>query len=199
MTPGVKLTLNAGGSYLVNTPVFFDRTDKYRSYELDLNGAKRSSDQGCQRRRRSTVTPRRSGVFREHVAVRVDTGTNVVTVNDSTRASGPSVGNLMPLIIRNGTVAGSGNNRALLFGNRGGNRLERLVLSGARALVSWYDYSDVCVLEECHNRRDTEVTRLALIIQLDNGDRLEIRNPKADGGMMVADLRYCRGAEITAQ
>lgn len=197
---GYPCVLNAKGSYLINTPVFFDRADAYRSYTIELNGGKIILGPGLPTTAgdsfyRDAATT--FAFFANTKRTAFNSGTNVVTLSDANRGSGPSVGNLMSVVVQNGTVAGAGRNSGLMFGNRTGARFIRVILSGARCLWSFTDYSDCSTFDQCHNRRDTEVTNSALFIQINNGDGVEIHGCKADGGMMIADMRYCRGANVT--
>jgi hypothetical protein len=195
---GIPFVGKATGSYYINTPVFFDRADSYRAYTVELNGAKiilGTNLPTCPAFFRDATTT--WGFFGNTRRNAWNTTTNVVTVDDNTRASGVNVGNLLPVVFRNGTVAGAGRNAGLIFNNRCGTYMDRIILSGARCLSSWFDYSDCAVFNMCHNRRDTEVAESALLIQINNGDGVEFHSCKADGAMQLGHMSLCRGAVIT--
>lgn len=191
---GRSVTLNAKGTYLLSTAVFLDRADTYRSWTLNGNGAKIVLGPGL---------PTTDAFYRDPTTVwgffantKRQAG-SVVVVDAPNRASG-STGNLLPVIFRNLIVAGAGANAGLVFGNRCGHYMDRVILSGARTLCSWYDYSDVFIFIGCHNRKDTAVTSTALCIQINPGDGGVFLGCKADGGLLIADLKGCHGALVAA-
>jgi len=128
-----------------------------------------------------------------------DPAAGTVEVAVATRATGERVGALQALAVRDGTFDGRGTAAGLVLAHRTGTELTNVTMVGARALVTWHDYSDGTRLTGCHARHgEGERRDGALVEQVAPGDGVVLQGCKADAGLFTARLRRCRGAVIDA-
>ena len=202
--PAIQAVYDAGGQSLdldsnrpyLNTPVFFDNKDTYSMFVINMNGAEFKLGPDL---------PTTDAFWRDETVKwaffpntkRSALSGGKVTVTTSTRATGTSVGALLTLNVRNGTIDGDSKNAGLVFANRTGTRFDSVVLWRGRALLSWFDYSDINVFIACHNRAGGP-TNSVLIEQIASGDGLTMTSCKSDASVGLARLKYCRGGAITS-
>jgi len=197
-TGGPAVQLIAGKNYLINSPVFFDKPSTYAMFIINMNGAKFVLGPKLPTTSAFWRDPATKWAFfpnTKRTAWSKTAGT--VTVTAANRASGPSVGALLSLTIRNGTIDGNKTNAGLVFANRTGTSFEQVVLFRGRALLSWFDYCDINIFDACHNRAGGPADAV-LIEQVASGDGLTMNSCKSDASVGIARLKFCRGAEITA-
>ncbi|MBO3088777.1 hypothetical protein [Cellulomonas dongxiuzhuiae] len=197
---GGHVVLPGPGDYLVDTPVFLDGGDPHARVVLDLAGGTLVAGDHLPT----------SEVFRPDPTTRWllwpntlrsawDAGAGTVDVAVGTRATGDAVGALQTLAVRDGTFDGRGTAAGLVLAHRTGTELTNITMVGARALVTWHDYSDGTRLTGCHARHgEGERRDGALLEQVAPGDGLVISGCKADAGLFTARLRRCRGAVVDA-
>ncbi|QEO14180.1 hypothetical protein FLP10_06915 [Agromyces intestinalis] len=190
------IDFEAGRTYLLDSPVFLDR-GTYDQFVLNLDGATLKLGPNLPSTDAFWREPEvRWAVFPNTKRGAWSPARGTVTVDASTRASGKSVGALVSLTVRAGTIDGDGGNTGFSFANRTGSRFEGVVLLAGRALLSWADYSDLNVFVQCHNRAGGPANAV-LVEQISSGDGLLMASCKADGSVWLARLKYSRGAEIT--
>ena len=192
---GIAPPFRPGVTYLIDSPIFLDRPGSTAMVVLDLGGATlrlggRLPTTGAFWRDPAT----KWAIFPNTVRTALAGG--AVDVSAATRASGSGTGALVSLVLRNGTIDGVGADVGLVFANRTGIRFESIILRRARTLLSWYDYCDVNVFIQCHNRAGGPAGSV-LVEQISSGDGLLMQSCKADAAVGLARLKYCRGAEIT--
>ncbi|WP_394554190.1 hypothetical protein ACDF64_06425 [Agromyces sp. MMS24-JH15] len=191
------IDFEAGKTYLVATPVFLDRASTYDQFVLNLNGAFLKLANTLPTTDAFWREPAvRWAIFPNTKRAAWNRTANKVAVDASRRASGSGVGALLSLTVRNGTVDGGGAAVGLAFANRTGCRFDAVVLFRGRALLSWFDYCDVNVLIQCHNRAGGPENAV-LVEQVASGDGLLMASCKSDAGVWLARLKYNRGATIT--
>ncbi|GAA1510476.1 hypothetical protein BJ978_000120 [Agromyces terreus] len=195
---GTGLALEAGRTYLLNSPIFLDRADPYALFTIQMNGAAFAL---------GAALPRTDAFWRDKTTRwaffpntrrrALGLGSGTVDVTQANRATGSSVGAIVSLVLRDGSVSGGGANVGLVFCNRTAVRLENVVQYGVRAMLSWTDYCDGNILIGCYNRSGGPEGSV-LVEQISNGDGLLMLGCKADSPVGLARLKYCRGAEFTA-
>ncbi|MGI9822594.1 hypothetical protein [Agromyces sp. Marseille-Q5079] len=195
---GTGLALEAGRTYLLNTPIFLDRTDPYALFTIQMNGASFAL---------GPALPRTDAFWRDKATkwaffantkrVGWNRTAGTVDATQANRATGTSVGAIVSLVLRDGAISGAGANVGVIFSNRTAVRLENLVQYGVRAMLSWTDYCDGNILIGCYNRSGGPEGSV-LVEQISNGDGLLMLGCKADSPVGLARLKFCRGAEFTA-
>jgi len=197
---GGHIVLPGPGAYLVDTPVFVDGTDPHQRVVLDLAGGTLVA--GDHLPTSDVFWPDRATrwlLWPNTLRTAWDAGAGRVEVAVGTRATGERVGALQALAVRDGTFDGRGTTAGLVLANRTGTELTNVTMVGARALVTWHDYSDGTRLTGCHARHgDGERRDGALIEQVAPGDGVVLSGCKADAGLFTARLRRCRGAVVDA-
>ncbi|UZN04116.1 hypothetical protein [Cellulomonas sp. S1-8] len=195
---GGHIVLPGPGAYLVDTPVFVDGTDPHQRVVLDLAGGTLVA--GDHLPTSDVFWPDRATrwmLWPNTLRTAWDAAAGRVEVAVATRATGERVGALQALAVRDGTFDGRGTTAGLVLAHRTGTELTNVTMVGARALVTWHDYSDGTRLTGCHARHgDGERRDGALVEQVAPGDGLVISGCKADGGLFTARLRRCRGAVV---
>lgn len=191
---GIHPTFSPDRTYLIDSPLFLDRTSSTAMIVVDLNGATLKLGTGLPTTDafwRDTGT--KWAVFANTKRSALSKGK--VSVSVASRATGAQTGALISLAIRNGTIDGAGANVGFVFANRTGIRFEGIVLRRGRTLLSWFDYSDSNVFLQCHNRAGGPANSY-LVEQISSGDGLLMQSCKSDASVGLARLKYCRGAEI---
>lgn len=195
---GGHVVLPGPGAYLVDTPVFVDGTDPHQRVVLDLAGGTLVA--GDHLPTSDVFWPDRATrwmLWPNTLRSAWDPAAGTVEVAVATRATGERVGALQALAVRDGTFDGRGTLAGLVLAHRTGTELTNMTMVGARALVTWHDYSDGTRLTGCHARHgEGERRDGALLEQTAPGDGLVISGCKADAGLFTARLRRCRGAVV---
>lgn len=206
--PALQRHLDAGGHvvlpgpsrYLVDTPLFVDGTDPHQRVVLDL--ACGTLVAGDHLPTSDVFWPDRATrwmIWPNTVRSAWDQAAGTVEVAVATRATGERVGALQALAVRDGTFDGRGTTAGLVLAHRTATELTNVTMVGARALVTWHDYSDGTRLTSCHARHgEGERRDGALLEQVAPGDGLVLTGCKADAGLFTARLRRCRGAVVDA-
>ncbi|GAA1838292.1 hypothetical protein GCM10009750_24800 [Agromyces salentinus] len=195
---GTGLALEAGRTYLLNSPIFLDRSDPYALFTLQMNGATFALGPGLPRTDAFWRDKTTKWAFYPNTRRQAwSPAAGAVAVTQANRATGTSVGAIVSLVLSDGAVSGGGANVGLIFCNRTAVRLENVVQYGVRAMLSWTDYCDGNILIGCYNRSGGPEGSV-LVEQISNGDGLLMLGCKADSPVGLARLKYCRGAEFTA-
>lgn len=197
---GGHVVLPGPGRYLIDTPVFVDGTDPHQRVVLDLAGGTLVA--GDHLPTSDVFWPDRATrwmLWPNTLRSAWDAAAGTVEVSVATRATGERVGALQALAVRDGTFDGRGTLAGLVLAHRTGTELTNVTMVGARALVTWHDYSDGTRVTACHARHgDGERRDGALVEQVAPGDGLVVTGCKADAGLFTARLRRCRGALVDA-
>ncbi|MFB9375712.1 hypothetical protein ACFFKU_17650 [Kineococcus gynurae] len=192
---GARLvSLAPRGTYRLDSPVFLDDDGPFDRFVLQGNGATLRLGDGLAATDAFTADPETRWAF---LANSTRASGPRVEVSPATRATGPDVGGTLRFVVRDVVVDGGGRNVGLAFLNRCAARFEGVVMTAARALVSWFDYCDGIVLDQCHARVDT-VPDAWLLYQVANGDGIVLVSPKTERGIGAARLQNCKGATIQA-
>ncbi|ADG73645.1 hypothetical protein Cfla_0734 [Cellulomonas flavigena DSM 20109] len=197
---GGHVVLPGPGRYLVDTPLFLDGADPHARVVLDLAGGTLVA--GDHLPTSDVFHPDRGTrwlLWPNTLRSAWDPAAGTVEVTVATRATGGRVGALQALAVRDGTFDGRGTTAGLVLAHRTGTELTNVTMVGARALVTWADYSDATRLTGCHARHgEGERHDGALVEQVAPGDGLVLSGCKADAGLFTARLRRCRGAVVDA-
>lgn len=193
------ISLDPKGDYYWNTPVFVDDTDPedqgltiYGNHARIILGSAlpTTSVSGV-----SAFSGTRFAIFPNTLRTAHNTGTNVVTISDATRATG-SGGALRSLVIYDALFDGQSANRGISYANRAAASFFGVKLDDARVALTWFSYTDGNLVVGGWNRGSGYAGQV-YIEQVDQGDGLVIIAPKSDSSIVFAKLALCRGASIT--
>jgi hypothetical protein len=187
--------LNRDDTYKFNTSVFLNSTDVYSKVVIIGNGAKILAGSGLYTTSAYSRDTTIKWVFFNNCKTSAVSG-GVVTMDDSTRATGTTTGGLTRLYIQDLTFDGNTGRYGLSMGNRTSVHFKGVTLYRAYTLVSWTDYSDSNVLDHCQGRDAAGPSDSYLIHQIASGDGLIITSAKTDPTIGVAYLSKCNGAVI---
>ena len=191
---GLQPQLRAEPHLLLNSPIFLDRPSSLAMFVIDLNGAILKLGPNL---------PTTDAFLRDAATrwaffpntKRAALASGKVTSPWRPGRADKHSGALISLVVRDGTVDGSGANVGFAFSNRTGAKFESVMLRRARALLSWFDYSDSSVFLHCHNQGGGPSNFRAGGADR-SGDGLLMQSCRADASVGLARLKYCRGAEI---
>lgn len=185
------VTLKAGATYIINTPVFLDTNSRSKKFVIHGNGAIIRPGSGLPTTPQFTVdTTVKWAIFVNTVRGALSGG--VVTATGNT-ANGAPVGTLR---IEDVIFDGQGGNYGFVFGNTAGTaEFDMVTLMAARTLVSWTAYTDGAQLRNCQNL--TPNSGSYLIHGVTNGDGIIVSGARTDSTGGLVKLQDCFGADIS--
>ncbi|MGB4768511.1 MAG: collagen-like protein [Candidatus Saccharimonas sp.] len=197
----ILLPYSPSGKFYLNTPIFWPASSAFGSrVRIDLNG--NIIRLGTNLPTVANFTPDTSvrAAFFPNTALSALSG-GVVTSEGNTASV--STGQMLALILENGTFEIGTGNTGVVFANQAPVQLHNIGLLGGRFAVSWHEYTDgTQVTGHAHFRSSssaglgTQVSDAWYLYAINEGDGVFVESIKSDGLVGGVNLEKNRGAVI---